>query len=98
MDVPTHGIEALTARGATRRSDAVALGAAGSYPTRAAIDAVRTPRARVGVEKSIRELGGAPESVPQLVADALADMILITNPKPLSVACVTRLYEAAMAR
>ncbi len=63
---------------------------------RSAIDAVHALRARVGVEKSIRELGGAPELIPQLVADAMADMILGTNPKPLSEDRVTRLYEMAM--
>lgn len=75
----------------------VARGAASeAAAARGAIDAVRALRARVGVEKSIRELGGAPEMIPQLVADALADMILLTNPKPLSADAVTRLYEAAM--
>jgi alcohol dehydrogenase len=80
---------------------AVALGAAKSGAddaanARAAIDAVCQLRSRVGVERTIRELGGSPERIPQLVEDALADMILVTNPKPLSAAQLTRLYEAAM--
>ncbi len=80
---------------------AEALGAGGNGASdaagaRAAIEAVCKLRARVGVDKSIRELGGTPDLIPQLVADALADMIMFTNPKPLPPECVARLYEAAM--
>lgn len=62
----------------------------------AAIDAVRRLRSDVGVDRSIRALGGSPEMIEQLAADAMADMITFINPKPVSTEQVVRLYEQAM--
>jgi len=77
---------------------ASALGASGEGDdsARAAIDAVRRLRAEVGVDRSIRALGGSPEMIEQLAADAMADMITFTNPKPVSLEQVVLLYEQAM--
>jgi alcohol dehydrogenase class IV len=61
----------------------------------AAIAQVVRLRKRLGLEKTIRELGGADDLLPLLVADASADLVNRSNPKPLDEAAFTHLYRSA---
>jgi alcohol dehydrogenase len=61
-----------------------------------AIEAVESLRARVGTDRSARELGVLPELIPTLVEDALADVLMFATPKLPQAADVVRLYEAAL--
>lgn len=61
----------------------------------AAVDGVIALRADIGIARSIRELGGSDNLLPVLVADALADGVNGTNPRPLDAAAFEGLYKAA---
>ena len=61
----------------------------------AAIDAVVALRAAIGIERSIRALGGTDDLLPVLVADALADRANLANPRPQDAASFEALYRAA---
>ena len=61
----------------------------------AAINEVVALRAAIGIERSIRELGGNDALLPLLVADAQADRANLANPRPLDAAAFEALYRAA---
>ena len=65
------------------------------HNARAAIHEVLALRAAIGIERSIRELGGTDALLPLLVADALADRANLANPRPLDAAAFEALYRAA---
>ncbi|MEM7767489.1 MAG: iron-containing alcohol dehydrogenase [Pseudomonadota bacterium] len=61
----------------------------------AAIDAVLALRSDIGIERSIRDLGGEDDLLPTLVEDAAADPINGFNPRPADPAAYEALYRAA---
>lgn len=61
----------------------------------AAIDAVLSIRSDIGIDKSIRDLGGEDDLLPVLVEDATADPINGYNPRPVDPAALESLYRAA---
>jgi len=61
----------------------------------AAIDAVLQLRSDIGIDKSIRDLGGQDALLPTLVEDAAADLINGFNPRPVDAAAFEALYRAA---
>jgi alcohol dehydrogenase len=80
---------------------ALALGAGRSgAPVRRqaehAIEAVESLSARVGTDRSARELGVRPELIPTLVEDAFADVLMFATPRMPQAADVAQLYEAAL--
>lgn len=90
----------LEVRAAKYAQVAEALGAAVAAASeeanaRAAIDAIVALRRDIGIERSIRDLGGADDLLPLLVADAAADMVNRGNPRPLEEADFESLYRAA---
>jgi alcohol dehydrogenase class IV len=62
---------------------------------RVAIDAVLRLRDDLALGKSIRELGGSDNLLPVLVADAAADLVNRSNPRPLDEAAFESLYRSA---
>lgn len=74
----------------------VARGAASAADNaQAAIAQVIQLRKQLGLEKSISELGGSDDLLPLLVADASADPVNRSNPKPLDEAAFADLYRSA---
>lgn len=61
----------------------------------AAIDAVLQLRSDIGIERSIRDLGGEGDLISVLVEDAAADLINGFNPRPVDTAAFEALYRAA---
>ena len=61
----------------------------------AAIDAVLKLRSDIGIEKSVRDLGGEDDLLPTLVEDATADLINMFNPRPVDPEALEALYRAA---
>ena len=61
----------------------------------AAIDAVLQLRSDIGIDRSIRDLGGEDDLLPTLVEDAAADLINGYNPRPVDTAAFEALYRAA---
>lgn len=61
----------------------------------AAVDAVVALRAAIGIERSIRALGGTDDLLPVLVADAGADRSNLANPRTPDAAAFEALYRAA---
>ncbi|MEL7545832.1 MAG: iron-containing alcohol dehydrogenase [Pseudomonadota bacterium] len=61
----------------------------------AAIDAVLQLRSDIGIERSIKDLGGEGDLLPVLVEDAVADPINGFNPKPVDPDVLEALYRAA---
>jgi len=61
----------------------------------AAIDEVLKLRSDIGIERSIRDLGGEDDLLPILVEDAAADLINGYNPRPVDPAALELLYRAA---
>lgn len=77
---------------------AIALGVADPVASDAdnaerAIQAVEALRARVGTDKSGRQLGIEPDLIPTLVEDALADPLMAATPRYPEPADVARLYQ-----
>lgn len=60
-----------------------------------AIDAVMQLRADIGIDKSIKDLGGGDDLLPVLVEDAAADPVNFTNPRPVDPASLEQLYRSA---
>ncbi|MEM7098627.1 MAG: iron-containing alcohol dehydrogenase [Pseudomonadota bacterium] len=60
-----------------------------------AIDAAIQLRADIGIDKSIRDLGGSDELLPVLIEDAVADPVNLTNPRPVDPDALEGLYRAA---
>jgi alcohol dehydrogenase len=60
-----------------------------------AIDAALKLRSDIGIDKSIRDLGGEDDLLPVLVEDAMADPVNFTNPVPVDPAGIEKLYRAA---
>ena len=52
-------------------------------------------RQSLGLDKSIRDLGGSDNLLPLLVADALADPVNRSNPRALNEKAFEGLYRAA---
>lgn len=67
----------------------------GSADGAAAIDAILSLRADIGIARSIRDLGADDALMPVLVADAAADLVNRTNPRPVDPAALETLYRAA---
>ena len=61
----------------------------------AAIDAVIKLRSDIGIERSVRDLGGDEDLLPTLVEDAAADLINGFNPRPVDPTALESLYRAA---
>ena len=59
------------------------------------IDAVVRLRSDIGIDRSIRDLGGEDDLLPTLVQDAAADPINRYNPRPVDVTAYEALYRAA---
>lgn len=79
---------------------ATVMNAAQASPPRrgstiAAVDAVMRLRESLGLDKSVRDLGGSDNLLPLLVADAVADPVNRTNPRALDEAAFESLYRAA---
>ncbi len=62
----------------------------------AAIDASLKLRSDIGIDKSIRDLGGDEDLIPTLVEDAAADLINGFNPRPVTPEAFEALYRAAL--
>lgn len=62
----------------------------------AAIAAVRALAERVGIARSITEMGGSSDHLPELVRQAMSDVSMLTNPRPASSDEVRALYLAAL--
>ena len=60
-----------------------------------AIDAVLKLREDIGIDRSITDLGASDETLDLLVADALADPVNFSNPRPVDEDSVRALYQAA---
>ncbi|MGK0338961.1 MAG: alcohol dehydrogenase [Candidatus Azotimanducaceae bacterium] len=60
-----------------------------------AIDAVIQIRSDIGIEKSIRDLGGDDDLFAVLVEDAVADPVNFSNPVPVNPEAIEKLYRAA---
>ena len=58
--------------------------------------AVEDLTARLGLPRSLREMGVDPAILPRMVEGALADHSSVTNPRPVSAADYAALYDAAM--
>ena len=50
---------------------------------------------RVGVARSIREMGGTSDHLPELVQQAMSDVTMLANPRPPTSDDVRELYLAA---
>jgi alcohol dehydrogenase len=61
----------------------------------AAIDAVLKLRSDIGIDRSIRDLGGDDDLLAVLIEDAVADPVNFTNPIPVDAAAIESLYRAA---
>ena len=61
----------------------------------AAIDAVLRIRSDIGIDRSIKDLGGDDDLLPVLVEDATADPVNFTNPVPVDPPALEKLYRAA---
>ncbi len=70
-------------------------GASVEAQAQAAIDAVVALREDIGINRSIRDLGGADDLLALLVGDALADGVNLSNPRPVDAAAIEALYKAA---
>ena len=70
-------------------------GASVEAQAQAAIDAVVSLREDIGINRSIRDLGGADDLLALLVGDALADGVNLSNPRPVDAAAIEALYKAA---
>ncbi len=73
----------------------VARGVSAEDDARACIEAVKQLRADLGLERSIRELGGSDNLLPMLVEDSLADPVNLSNPKALDREAFESLFRAA---
>lgn len=62
---------------------------------RAAIEQVFTLRSEIGIQRTIRDLGGTDDLLPILVTDAMADTVNLSNPRPLDARAFEELYRAA---
>ena len=51
---------------------------------------------RIGLPRGLAELGVEPARIPELAARAITDMCMDTNPRPMTEADVSRLYERAL--
>ena len=71
------------------------LDPASSATGHAAIDAAIKLRSDIGIDKSIRDLGGEDDLLPTLVEDATADLINGFNPRPVDPDALESLYRAA---
>jgi alcohol dehydrogenase len=60
-----------------------------------ALDAVIALRRDIDIDRTVRDLGGTGELLPLLVADAEADIVNRTNPRPLQNSDIEALYRAA---
>lgn len=90
----------MPVRAAKYAEVALALGAGSAggseaHNAQAAIEAVMALRADIGIERTIRALGGTDDLLPVLVADAQADRANLANPRPLDAAAFEALYRAA---
>ncbi len=70
-------------------------GASVDAQAQAAIDAVVCLREDIGINRSIRDLGGTDDLLALLVGDALADGVNLSNPRPVDAAAIEALYKAA---
>ncbi|MDO8411430.1 MAG: iron-containing alcohol dehydrogenase [Phenylobacterium sp.] len=69
----------------------------GASPTaEAAIGAVEALRADIGIARSITDLGGTADMIPQLSEDAAADGVNLSNPRPIGRPDFEALYQAAL--
>lgn len=64
---------------------------------RAGIDAVHLLIERLGLDKSLGELGASGDDIGKLVEDALQDITMRTNARKVTAEDVTNLFESAMA-
>ncbi len=60
-----------------------------------AIDAALQLRSDIGIDRSIRDLGGNDDLLAVLVEDATADPVNFTNPRPVDPSALEALYRAA---
>ncbi|MBO6566454.1 MAG: hypothetical protein JJ956_17000, partial [Pseudomonadales bacterium] len=60
-----------------------------------AIDAAMQLRADIGIDQTIKDLGGDDDLLPILVEDAAADPVNFTNPRPVDPASLEQLYRSA---
>ena len=60
-----------------------------------AIDAVLQLRSDIGIDRSIRDLGGEGDLLSVLLEDAMADPVNMTNPRPVDQAGFEAMYSAA---
>ncbi|MEM8925884.1 MAG: iron-containing alcohol dehydrogenase [Actinomycetota bacterium] len=86
----------------TSRYAAVADALGASDPTagdatnaRAAIGAVEAMAERVGIVRSISEMGGSSDHLPELVQQAMSDVTMLANPRAATSDDVRSLYLAA---
>ena len=70
-----------------------AVGAQGN--AQRAIDAIVSLRRDLGLDRTIRDLGGSDPLLPILVEDAVNDPVNRSNPRPLQAADFEGLYRAA---
>jgi alcohol dehydrogenase class IV len=52
-------------------------------------------RADIGIDKSIRDLGGEDDLLNVLVQDAVADPVNFSNPIPVDAEAIEKMYKAA---
>ena len=71
------------------------LAPAGAATGTGAIDAALQLRSDIGIDRSIRDLGGEDDLLPVLVEDATADPVNFTNPRPVTPDALEQLYRAA---
>lgn len=70
-------------------------GAGDEANAQAAIGAVRSMAERVGVARSISEMGGSSDHLPELVQQAMSDVTMMANPRTPTADDVRELYLAA---
>ncbi|MEM9622486.1 MAG: iron-containing alcohol dehydrogenase [Pseudomonadota bacterium] len=71
------------------------LAPSGPATAAGAIDAALQLRSDIGIDHSIKDLGGEDDLLPVLVEDAVADPVNFTNPRPVDAEAIEKLYRAA---
>ncbi|MCP5597284.1 iron-containing alcohol dehydrogenase, partial [Klebsiella pneumoniae] len=77
------------------RAAGVAVGSRGGQVTDRVADRFRDLAEAVGIPAGLGQLGVRAEDIPTLAAHALDDLCMATNPRPVTLEDVERLYREA---
>lgn len=85
----------MTERAEKYRKVAALLAPSGPATGAGAIDAVLQLRSDIGIDRSIKDLGGDDDLLAVLIEDATADPVNFTNPRPVTPEALEQMYRAA---